>query len=616
MIDFKMLHLSISALSKLMRVASFATASFGISLQVFAADIQSFVDNINVVNIENHVIALASSPRFSEQELAIAEAYITTELQAYGYTVTREELFSPGVPSFGFPARNSANLVAELTGSTYPDEIFIVGAHFDTVPNSPGADDNAVSVAGMLEIARVLATQDLAKTIRFVAFTFEEANYLGSDSHALNARNTNENIIGMFSLEMIGYTCDEANCQVEFKDDPSCPSPNVLPYGACVYTPSDCIQVKPPGVSTGERIAITVNLPSTEILHNLTRARERHVDDLEIFVGEVLGDGSCYPDTQRSDHKGFWQQNYPALMLNDTGPFRNHNYHTDLDIPASLDFTFASKVTKLALATVLTFVEPDTKLEFHGVTAPAFVDRGFGPDGKWLTADDYFFPGLNPTGAVSGFRLQDPQSVNSDAFLGSFEDFSFYLKSPLKLGTNSIEIDTATVYVTTFSDESTQTLTPMPVLHTLQGILENPPMETQTLTLNADNTFTRSRRYRYRGSFAEFPVVAEISGTYLIRGQTAASVFAASPDLAATYDSIVDGLPTDWQIVFIDSFITAEPSAPQFRYNNVAAFYSTDPNVISELDFLTSTTKIPFPMIALLPLGGLMLTIAIALTRK
>ena len=573
----------------------------GLCLNVQAADIQTLLDRISSTNIENHVSALALSPRFTNLELAIAEAYITTELQAYGYTVSREELVS-----IGGETRASANLVAELPGSAEPDEIFIIGAHFDTVQDSPGADDNAVSVAGMLEIARVLANEPLAKTVRFIGFTFEESGYLGSDSHALGARNANEEIIGMFSLEMIGYTCSEENCQVEFKGDPACPLP-VYPYGECVYTPPDCIQVRPSGINTGERIAATVNLPSTQLLHTMLRVREQYVNGLDLFAGEVLGDGSCYPDTQRSDHKGFWQQNFPALMLNDTGPFRNPNYHAVSDTPETINFEFATQVTKLALATMLRFVEPNGALRFEGVTAPAFIDRSFGPDGQWLTTDDYFVTGMNPNGAVSGYRLINPEGLGVDATFGVYEDYAFYLKAPLQLGTNEIRDDTAQLYATALADEAAQVLSDPEVLHTLQGTIENPPMKSQTITLNDDNTFTRSRRFRYRGTFDEFPITQATGGYYLVRGQTAANRFSSSPHVVALFNTLVPSLPNDWQILFIDMFISADATNPAFTFDNVVAFYSRDADAIALLETRAQAQQVPYPWWVAAILAGMIL---------
>ncbi|MEM7469095.1 MAG: M28 family peptidase, partial [Pseudomonadota bacterium] len=528
-----------------------------------AIDITALVSNVNATNIENHIRALAATPRYSDQELANTETYLTNELESYGYTVAREEM-QIGV---GEDQRSSANIVAEIAGTTNPDEIFIIGAHFDTVRTSFGADDNASSVAGMLEIARVLANQSLPKTIRFIGFTFEEVGYLGSKLHAETAKANGENIIGMFSLEMIGYTCTTPNCQVEFKDDPTCPLPSEFPYQQCVFSPSECIQITPPGITTGERIAITVNLPSTQILHILLGAREQFVSDLEIFAGEVLGDGGCFPDTQRSDHASFWAEAFPALMLNDTGPFRNTNYHLPADVPDTIDFPFATKVTKLALATVLRFIEPDDRFKFEGVTAPTFIDRGFGPDGEWLTADDYVVAGMNPTGAVSGFRLRDPETLGADAFVGTFEDFSFFLKAPLQLGVNEVVRDTAKVFGTTFSDESTQTPATSPLLHSFRGVLENPPMKTQTLTLHPNNTFERLKRYRYRESFPEYPVLQTLGGYFLMRGQNAADIFDGQTSIINLFNSITPSLPNDWQIVFFDTFVTQEPAISEFHYS-------------------------------------------------
>ena len=128
------------------------------------ADISSIivdlVSQVTKKNIESHIIALAGQ-RYTNKEKTAAANYIRKTLESFGYVVQSTE----GV---------SKNLMADLKGSKTPNRIFILAAHYDTVKNTPGADDNASSVAGMLEIARLLARTSLASTVRFVAFDNEE----------------------------------------------------------------------------------------------------------------------------------------------------------------------------------------------------------------------------------------------------------------------------------------------------------------------------------------------------------------------------------------------------------------------------------------------------------
>jgi hypothetical protein len=112
-----------------------------------------------------------------------------------------------------FGGQTFPNIVGTLPGTTCPEKTFIVGAHYDGSSSGPAADDDASGVAGMLEIADALSSRPLPASVDFAAFAFEEAGLIGSRQMAQTAASTGKEIIGMFSLEMIGYTCDEPGCQ-------------------------------------------------------------------------------------------------------------------------------------------------------------------------------------------------------------------------------------------------------------------------------------------------------------------------------------------------------------------------------------------------------------------
>src|SRR3954454_13339921 len=145
--------------------------------------------------------------------LAAAADYITAEWRAQGY--------APGLEGYVVAGSSCATLIAERPGRT-PDEILLIGAHYDTVRGSPGADDNASGVAGLLELSRMFTELEAERTVRFVAFTNEEPPYcfvpcpngerpycftkhMGSAVHAKAARARYERILLMVSLEMLGY---------------------------------------------------------------------------------------------------------------------------------------------------------------------------------------------------------------------------------------------------------------------------------------------------------------------------------------------------------------------------------------------------------------------------
>jgi hypothetical protein len=139
-----------------------------------------------------------------------AAHYISEQFASFGYQVTRQP--------FVFGGHTYHNIIAERTGSTLPEALLIVGAHYDSVSTTPGADDNASGVAGVLGLARALTGTQLAKTVRFVAFALEEwpvyrSSNMASYHYAQSLKENNEKVEGMICLEMIGYFCDREGCQ-------------------------------------------------------------------------------------------------------------------------------------------------------------------------------------------------------------------------------------------------------------------------------------------------------------------------------------------------------------------------------------------------------------------
>src|SRR4051812_39025090 len=155
-------------------------------------------DQAQQMTLRDHVARLAveSGPRnlYHHRALQQTEAYIWNRFVAFGYTPHRQE----------YTARDKAfaNLMATVPGRSRPDEIFVVGAHYDTHKNSPGANDNGSGVAGLLELARHFSRQQPARTIRFVAFTNEETPFtrtseMGSRVYAKACRERQDNVVGM-----------------------------------------------------------------------------------------------------------------------------------------------------------------------------------------------------------------------------------------------------------------------------------------------------------------------------------------------------------------------------------------------------------------------------------
>ena len=190
-------------------------------------------------------------------------------------------------------------------GWTSPDRVFILGAHYDTVPGSPGADDNASGIAVLLEVARNIQTVPLGSTVRLIAFSLEEYDYIGSTHYVEGLRKGEEKILGMISLEMVGFTG---------------PKQDYPPYLNPKYYPN-----------VGDFIAIIGNERSKELLESVCQSFKTHIPQLPLEFLIVPGNGEGMEEVRLSDHSPFWDQGFPALMVTDTSFLRNPNYHLPSD---------------------------------------------------------------------------------------------------------------------------------------------------------------------------------------------------------------------------------------------------------------------------------------------
>lgn len=219
-----------------------------------------------------------------------------------------------------------ANLVVERTGTGRPNEIVVVGAHYDTVPTTPGADDNASAVAMLIEVARLLRGITLRRTVRFVAFACEEPPYFFSDSmgsvvYAQQCKRRGERIIGMICLEMVGYYRTEPHSQ---QIPPSIP--NRLRWAF---------------PHRGDFLAAVGNLKSWRLGWAFRRGFKRatRFGLYSISLPEAVW------EIRMSDNSSFWDEGYPALMVTDTSFLRNPHYHTATDTPDTLDYARLAQAT-------------------------------------------------------------------------------------------------------------------------------------------------------------------------------------------------------------------------------------------------------------------------------
>ncbi len=244
------------------------------------------------------------------------ERYIAAEFAALGYSLSKQ--------AFKFEGRTYHNVIAELKGKDPTAGIFIVGAHYDSVRTTPGADDNASGIAGLLGISRLLAGRELNRTVRFVAFALEEppvyrSRNMASYHYAKSLHDKKEKIEGMICLEMIGYFTDREGSQ---------------------HYPLPFMKLKFPKV--GNFIALVGNRKSK----TLTQTAAGHFKQTTDLPFVTLNAPAIVVGIDFSDHWSFGKFDYPAFMVTDTAFYRNPNYHAPSDLPDTLDYTRMAKVVE------------------------------------------------------------------------------------------------------------------------------------------------------------------------------------------------------------------------------------------------------------------------------
>ena len=241
--------------------------------------------------------------------------YASDEFRRAGYTLLERP--------YSLDGRKVSNLEATLTGSDSSGETVIVGAHYDSVAETVGADDNATGVAAVLELARMLQASKLHKSVRFVLFVNEEppyfqTNLMGSLVYARQLKHDRVAVSAMLSLEMLGYYSDT-------------PYSQKYPASLSLFYPS-----------RGDFIGFVGNSQSGDLVHRTVR-RFRETTP---FPSEGLAAPAEWPGVGWSDHWSFWQTDYPAIMITDTALFRNPFYHTARDTADKLDFEKMARVVE------------------------------------------------------------------------------------------------------------------------------------------------------------------------------------------------------------------------------------------------------------------------------
>lgn len=276
-------------------------------------------DRVLTERLRRHVERLAGE--IGERNISLpgalqrAAMYIEEEWGELGYAVERLEYNVGGL--------RCANLVATRTGGTRQDEILLLGAHYDSATGSPGANDNASGVAALLEISRLFIAHEPVLSVRFVAFVNEEQPFFRTDQqgsmvYAKTARQRGDDVRLMVSLETIGYYSDEPHSQ------------RYPPFFGLFYP------------DRGNFIGIVSDFRSRSTARRTAEAFRAQSD----FPLQTVSTFRFIPGVSWSDHRSFWREGYPALMVTDTAFYRYRHYHAPSDTPDKLAYRELARVTQ------------------------------------------------------------------------------------------------------------------------------------------------------------------------------------------------------------------------------------------------------------------------------
>ncbi|MBT5026895.1 MAG: M20/M25/M40 family metallo-hydrolase [Nitrospina sp.] len=287
------------------------------------------MDEPGLKRIHDHLKNLVGerNPFTQPEHLEKTAQYISTQFERMGLQVTREAI--------DYENTRSHNILGQMPEGSQENGLFILAAHYDSVPDSPGADDNASAVAALLEIGHALSQTTLHTPLLFSAFTLEEYGFIGSKYFIQHDLQRKKQISGMISLEMLGFK-------------------NTSP-GSQTYPPYvDPLQYP----DTGDFIAVVGNEPSAHLAQALAEGMAHSVPDLAVETLVVPGQGEGFPEVRLSDHSPFWDAGIPAVMVTDTAFFRNPHYHKPSDTLETLDLQFILDNAKAVAGFLKQFLNP------------------------------------------------------------------------------------------------------------------------------------------------------------------------------------------------------------------------------------------------------------------
>ncbi len=298
-----------------------------------AVNIQQLVNEVNTDSLLYFMESIIGvRHRTADPEhLADVKDFIENRFNQHNYSSSRQ--------GFQFGSNYTGeNIIGDKNTCSDSGQFYIVDGHFDTVADSPGADDNGSAVAGMLEVARVLEDAVLDKNVRFIGFDLEETGLDGSIEYITNGISETDTIEGVFNFEMIGYYDEMPNAQM-------------MPAGFELLFPEAAAALEA-NEFKGDFINNVANENSATLMNLYEENANLYVPDLKVISFAAPGNAEIAQDLRRSDHAVFWDAGIPALMLTDGANFRNPFYHSPYDTLGTLDFDFMANVVKATVASI------------------------------------------------------------------------------------------------------------------------------------------------------------------------------------------------------------------------------------------------------------------------
>lgn len=274
--------------------------------------------------LRSYIADIFNTRRYYKSERSQTFASIEAQVSGLNYSIDSQDFF--------FSRYNGKNLVLTKTGTVTPNNWIVLVAHYDTVYDAPGADDNGSGCAALIETAKILSGITFESTLKLVFVDLEEEGFLGSQDF-VSLIPTGTKVVAAISLEMLGYT--SAVQQNPF------PSPFEANQGNFLTVIGD-------GKSFSMANDFVRNLKNNNI----------SLPTIIVNPDEEAINNPLFQDLMRSDHASFWLYGFPAIMITDTANYRNPNYHQSTDEMATLDFAFLKKATQAVVTSACLWAKP------------------------------------------------------------------------------------------------------------------------------------------------------------------------------------------------------------------------------------------------------------------